>query len=53
MAIVEVLEENLEDFVVNRTSLQHCRQILCKEQFQESDLQAVDIQVTLEHQATS
>jgi len=48
MAVVEALEKNVEDFVINRTSIQRCRQILRKERasiikdkFQESDLKAV------------
>ncbi|KAE9533666.1 hypothetical protein AGLY_009015 [Aphis glycines] len=48
MAVVEALEKNVDDYVINRTSIQRCRQILRKERaslikdkFLESDLQAV------------
>lgn len=48
IVVVIALRENVEDLVINRTSIQRCRQIslkeragLIKDKFQENDLQAV------------
>jgi hypothetical protein len=48
IAVVETLGENVDDFIINRTSIQRCRKILreervgiLKDQFKECDLQAM------------
>jgi len=48
IAVVEALGENVNDFIINRTSIQRCRKILreervsiLKNQFKECDLQAM------------